>query len=62
MQFFVRYSTFKYESDDKVFDNESKVIEFLNSHASNPDFKFDVIQGSRVIFEPVSVATQYRRK
>ena len=61
--FFVRYSTAQYEGDStEEFRTEQEVVAFLNKHASSPDFKFDVIQGQRVVFEPVSIATQYRKK
>lgn len=63
MRYFVSYVTGLHDSSvDVEFATEQQVIELLNRHAANPDFKFDVIQGHRVIFEPVSVATQYRKK
>ena len=62
-RYFVFYSTEKYEADAEAeLETEEQVIALLNEHAGNPDFTFKVIEGRRVEFEPVSVATQYRRK
>jgi hypothetical protein len=63
MKYFVSYRTDQYDPYcTEEFERESEVIDFLNKHAGNPDFSFSVIQGRRVEFEPVKVATQYRVK
>lgn len=64
MRFFVRYSTGKYDgwSFQELPHSEQCVIDFLNLYASNPEFAFEVIEGRRVEFEPVQVATQFRKK
>lgn len=63
MAFFVNYRAYKYDGHDFVeLATEADVLALLNKHASNPDFEFEVVEGHRVNFEPVSVATQYQRK
>lgn len=63
MRFFVRYSTAQYEGEsEEVFSTVDEVLAFLNKHAANPDFRFQVIEGRLVEFEPITVAKAYRRK
>ena len=60
MKFYVRYSTADYEGDDEqVFDTIDAVIEFLNAHAQNPKFRFDVIKGQRLKFKAVERVKAY---
>ncbi len=62
MKFFVWYSTGKYDPPElKEFDDEAEVLKLLRTYAGNPSFEFKVIQGSEIKFEPVSVATDFRR-
>lgn len=63
MRWFVFYKTYEYDSHTlEQFDDENLVIALLNKHAGNQDFEFTVVRGDEIKFEPVSVATQYRRK
>jgi hypothetical protein len=62
MPYFVTFSTGRYDGEQtEMLESEQLVIELLNRHAGNPEFKFDVIEGHRVMFEPVTVAVQYQR-
>lgn len=60
MRYYIRYSTYPYEGDDEVIvDTEEEVLTFLNTHASNPDFRFDVIRGVRMKFKAVERVKAY---
>lgn len=61
MNFFVFYSTCKYEPFDlKRFETEGEVLAFLNSKAGNSDFRFSVVLGREMTYKPVEVATKYQ--
>ena len=60
MKYHMRYSLYEYEEwSDKVFDTEEDMLSFINSHASNPHFNFDVIRGTRLEFRPVERVKAY---
>lgn len=62
MTFFVRISTGPYDGElDYEFEALQLVEELLNAHAGNSQFKFTVIEGKKVDFEPVTVVTKYQR-
>ena len=61
--FYVKFETSMYAGMQlEKFETEEEVVEFLNSHASNPDFEFTVIQGYEVEFEPVEICKRFRKK
>lgn len=63
MKFFVRFSVVEYEDGQLlVLDTIGEVVDLLNQHAENPDFRFSVIEGRIVEFEAIEVVKRYRRK
>lgn len=62
-RYFVRYQTYKYDSEShEEFESLDQVITFLTGHATDPDFRFDVIYGERIEFEPAEIIKSYRPK
>lgn len=62
MWFVVHYVRDYYPTTLDEFNNEQGVIDFLNANTGHSDFRFTVIEGQKVEFEPVKVALQYCRK
>lgn len=62
--FFLDYSTDKYGDGDghEMFGTIEEVVAFLNGHAENPEFRFTVIEGRLVEFEPAVTVKTYRKK
>jgi hypothetical protein len=62
-QYFVRYSTGKYDGENnEQFLDLDQVTDLLSKHATNPDFTFDVIYGERIEFEPTEIVKAYKPK
>ena len=62
MKWFVWYDTGEYHPEFREFDTEEQVLELLNRYAHIPEFTFEVIEGRKVEYKPVQVATNYERK
>ncbi len=61
-KFYVTWSTNSYEQNEDTFEHEAEMMRWLNERADYPEFKFRVVCGYEVAFEPVEVVKQYRRK
>ena len=62
MSYFVWWSDQEYEHDQlTVCDTEAMVVTLLNAHAKSEHLQFVVVEGRRVEFKPIEVATRYVR-
>jgi hypothetical protein len=62
-RFYISYSTARYEgTSDEVLDTIEEVLDFLKERAENEDFRFSVIKGELIEFEPAEVVKAYKVK
>jgi nicotinamide riboside kinase len=63
MNYYAFYSLGKYDPNQfGVFESLDKVLEFLDTQATNTEFYFRVVRGEEVFFEPAVTVKSYKVK
>lgn len=60
---FIWFAQTKFDPDEmRYFEEESDFLDFINSHASEDEFRFHAVRGAEIEVEAVNVVKEYRIK
>ena len=60
MRFYIWFQTDKYSEMSVIIKEDlAGVLDFLNSHTDNEQFKFNVVEGKEVKFKAVEIVKKY---